>query len=389
MATQPKDKRRKQKKRVARKPKSGTPLPKSVQALLKYLSGSGTGIGSTPAPTGAVQQFQAAAPPPALQPAGVPQPRATRVKKVAATAAVPSPLQSIVPQPATQTTIIQVPVTAPTQEKFEAEKQIATLQATAKQQEGQIEKLKLGMKQQGAGFLSAELFSDIQKQIQEQERRPQPPSLRSSQAPSTPSFNPPSLRSSEMMSLRTSMRGSEAGGEARYESAPRPSSVTQSEQSVENLLESEASGLGEHLAGQYIQNVSNPIIPEKRMGRGRPAKSDEEKKATRTAAAQRRKELKQLEKQQTYSESLQQLSGLGTSAQSISSGSSTTSAKSRTSGRAQQVFSQAQQAGADPSSTIRAMVAAGGTQASLPQVGGGLSLGELQAKKKPILKLKK
>ena len=373
---QPKDKRRKQKKRVARKPKGGAPLPKSVQALLKYLSGSGTGIGISQAPT-AVQQFQAAAPPPPPQPAGVPKPRAPRVKKVAATAAVPSPLQGIVPQAST-TTIIQVPVSAPTQEKVESEKEIATLKATAKQQKEEIGKLNLAMRQTGSGFLNAELFADIQKQVQELERLPQPPSLRTSQAPSysgiTPSF-----------AVRSSMRGSEGGGEVRFESAPRPSSVTHSEQTAESLLEGESSGLGEYLGSQYIQSATNPVIPEKRMGRGRPSKSEEQKKATKEAAAQRRKEARQLQKEQTWSQALGQLSGLGHDS-STESVSSKVSVKARSiPGRAAQIFSQAQQAGADPSSTIRAMVAGGGA-AALPQVGGGVSLGELQ--KKPKLKLK-
>lgn len=372
---QPKDKRRKQKKRVARKPKGGAPLPKSVQALLKYLSGSGTGIGISQAPT-AVQQFQAAAPPPPPQPAGVPKPRAPRVKKVAATAPVPSPLQGIVPQAAT-TTIIQVPVSVPTQEKVESEKEIATLKATAKQQKEEIGKLNLAMTQKGAGILNAELFAGIKQQIQELEQLPRPPSLRSSQAPSytgiTPSF-----------AMRSSMRGSEAGGETIFE-APRRggASVIQSEQSAESILEGESIGLGEFLGSQYIQNVSNPVIPEKRMGRGRPSKSEEEKRATKQAAAQRRKEARQLQQEQTRAQALGQLSGLGTSAQSVSSAKSRSTASSG--GRAAQIFSQAQQAGADPSSTIRAMVAGGGA-AALPQIGGGVSLGEL--KRKPKLKLK-
>ena len=373
--------KRKIKKRAPRKPKGGAPLPKSVQSLLKYLSGSGTGIGGAPT---AAQQFQAAAAPqPQLpQPAGLPKPRAPRVKKVAASAAVPSPLQGIVPQAAAQTTIIQVPAAAPQQEKPETQKELATLQATSKQQAGEIRNLKLSMTQQGSGALNAQFFQDIQKQIQEQRGLPSM-SLRTSQAPSymggmTPSF-----------AGRSSMRGSETGGEAAYETAgSRASSVSQVQQSAADILEQESSGLAEHLAGQYIQSVSNPSIPEKRMGRGRPGKSEEEKKATRAAAAQRRKDAKQLQQEQTRAQSLAQLSGLGAAARSVSSASSFASATSRASGRAQQIYSQAQQAGADPSSTIRAM-AAGGGAAALPQVGGGLSLGELSQKKKIKLVLKK
>ena len=372
--------KRKIKKRAPRKPKGGAPLPKSVQALLKYLSGSGTGIGGAPT---AAQQFQAAAAPqPQLpQPAGLPKPRAPRVKKVAASAAVPSPLQGIVPQAAAQTTIIQVPAAAPQQEKPETQKELATLQATSKQQAGEIRNLKLSMTQQGSGALNAQFFQDIQNQIQEQRGLPSM-ALRTSQAPSymgmTPSF-----------AGRSSMRGSETGGEAAYETAgSRASSVSQVQQSAADILEQESSGLAEHLAGQYIQSVSNPVIPEKRMGRGRPGKSEEEKKATRAAAAQRRKDAKQLQQEQTRAQSLAQLSGLGAAARSVSSAASFASATSRASGRAQQIYTQAQQAGADPSSTIRAM-AAGGGAAALPQAGGGLSLGELSQKKKIKLVLKK
>jgi len=362
--------KRKIKKRATRKPKGGAPLPKSVQALLKYLSGSGTGIGGAPT---AAQQFQAAAAPqPQLpQPAGLPKPRAPRVKKVAASAAVPSPLQGIVPQAAAQTTIIQVPAAAPQQEKPETQKELATLQATSKQQAGEIRNLKLSMTQQGSGALNAQFFQDIQKQIQERRGLPSM-SLPSSQAPSymgmTPSF-----------AGRSSMRGSETGGEAAYETAgSRASSVSQVQQSAADILEQES----------YIKSVSNPVIPEKRMGRGRPGKSEEEKKATRAAAAQRRKDAKQLQQEQTRAQSLAQLSGLGAAARSVSSAASFASATSRASGRAQQIYTQAQQAGADPSSTIRAM-AAGGGAAALPQAGGGLSLGELSQKKKIKLVLKK
>ena len=384
---QPKDKRRKQKKRVARKPKGGAPLPKSVQSLLKYLSGSGTGIGAAAPPVAqtAAQQFQQAAPPPLPQPAGIPKPRAPRVKKIAASAAIPSPLQSIVPSAAAQTTIIQVPATAPKQEReTESQKEIETLRASAKQQAGEIKSLQLSARQQGAGIVNADFFKDLQQQIQSVERN-LPPSLPSQM----PSFG---TRYTPSWAGRSSMRGSESGGEPVYESAKsRATSVTGSQQSVADVLEEEAGGLGAFIGSQYIQSAANPAIPEKRMGRGRPAKSEEEKKATRAAAAQRRKEAKQLQKEQTLSQSLAQLSGLGAAAGggggsggSVSSGSS----RRAVSGKAQQIFSQAQRAGADPSQTIQAMVAGGGG-AALPQAGGGLSLGELSQKKKVKLVLKK
>ena len=189
------------------------------------------------------------------------------------------------------------------------------------------------------------------------------------------------------------MRGSESGGEPVYESAKsRATSVTGSQQSVADVLEEEAGGLGAFTGSQYIQSAANPFIPEKRMGRGRPAKSEEDKKATRAAAAQRRKEAKQLQKEQTLSQSLAQLSGLGAAAGGGGSGSggsvSSGSSRRAVSGKAQQIFSQAQRAGADPSQTIQAMVAGGGG-AALPQAGGGLSLGELSQKKKVKLVLKK
>lgn len=374
--------KRKIKKRAPRKPKGGAPLPKSVQALLKYLSGSGTGIGAAPT---AAQQFQAAAAPlpQAPQPAGVPKPRAPRVKKTTASAAIPSPLQAIAPQAAAQTTIIQVPAAAPQQDKPETQKELATLQATTKQQAGEIRNLQLSMTQQGSGALNAQFFQDIQKQIQE--RRGLPSMPLPSQAPSYMMRTP----SAPSFAGRSSMMGSESAGEVAYETAgSRASSVSQAQQSAADIMEQESSGLAEHLAGQYIQSVSNPVIPEKRMGRGRPSKSEEEKKLTRAAAAQRRKEAKQLQQEQTRAQSLAQLSGLGAAARSVSSASSFASAKSRASGRAQQIYSQAQQVGADPSSTIRAM-AAGGGAAALPQVGGGLSLGELSQKPKVKLVLKK
>ena len=351
--------KRKQKKKVARKPKGGAPLPKSVQALLKYLSGSSTGIGSAPIGGTAAQQFQAAAPPPPPQPAGVV--RQPRAKKATASAPVPSPLQAIAPQ-AAQTTVIQLPTaTAPKAEQApEIQREIATLRQTAKQQEGAIRELKSVVQQQG----TEQLFRSMREGL----ARPLP-SLPSQQ----PSYlgGPPSAPS---WAGRSSMRGSESGGEPEYISARESvASETPSVQTIAGFLEEEAAGLGEYIGGQYVQSAANPAIPEKRMGRGRPAKSEEEKKATRAAAAQRRKEA-------TRAESLAQLSSLG----SVSSESSTPFsfiARGRGKGKAPQIFSQAQESGADPSTTIRAMVAGGGA-AAVPQAGGGLSLGEIVAQNK-------
>ncbi len=351
--------KRKQKKKATRKPKGGAPLPKSVQALLKYLSGSSTGIGSAPMGGTAAQQFQAAAPPPPPQPAGVV--RQPRAKKATASAPVPSPLQAIAPQ-AAQTTVIQLPTaTAPKAEQApETQREIATLRQTAKQQEGAIRELKSVVQQQG----TEQLF----RSYREGTARPPLPSLPSQQ----PSYlgGPPSAPS---WAGRSSMRGSESGGEPEYISARESvASETPSVQTIAGFLEEEAAGLGEYIGGQYVQSAANPAIPEKRMGRGRPAKSEEEKKATRAAAAQRRKEA-------TRAESLAQLSSLG----SVSSESSTPFsfiARGRGKGKAPQIFSQAQESGADPSTTIRAMVAGGG--AAVPQAGGGLSLGEIVAQNK-------
>lgn len=367
--TQPKDKKRRQKKRPAKKSKGGAPLPKSVQALLKYLGGSSTGIGGGGISGGqpsAAQQFQAAAPP-LPQPAGVA--RAPRKKKVAGSAPVPSPLQGIVPQGA-QTTVIQLPAAAPPKQEPEEEtKEVARLQQSAKLQQDQIRELKSVVQQQGVEMLF--------KSLQEAKNYPQAPSLRTSQAPS--SFYEPSWAG------RTSMMGSQSAGEPQYMSARQSEAQSEagSEQTIAAFLEQEAAGLGEFMGAQYVQSVSNPVIPEKRMGRGRPAKSEEEKKATRAAAAQRRKEAKQQQQgQQTVSQSLAQLSSLA----SVGSGASVASSAARGGGRggggrAAQIFSQAQQSGADPSSTIRAMAAAGGG-AAMPQAGGGLSLGEIAAQGK-------
>ena len=351
--------KRKQKKKATRKPKGGAPLPKSVQALLKYLSGSSTGIGS--APTGgatAAQQFQAAAPPPPPQPAGVV--RQPRTKKATASAPIPSPLQAIAPQ-APQTTVIQLPTaTAPKAEQApETQREIATLRQTAKQQEGAIRELKSVVQQQGTEQLFRAMREGLTRPL---------PSLPSQQ----PSYlgGPPSAPS---WAGRSSMRGSESGGEPEYISARQSvASETPSVQTIAGFLEEESAGLGEYIGGQYVQSAANPAIPEKRMGRGRPAKSEEEKKATRAAAAQRRKEA-------TRAESLAQLSSLG-SVSSESSNPFSFIARGRGKGKAPQIFSQAQQSGADPSTTIRAMVAGGG--AAMPQAGEGLSFGEIVAQNK-------
>lgn len=352
--------KRKQKKKATRKPKGGGPLPKSVQALLKYLSGSSTGIGSAPVGGTAAQQFQAAAPPPPPQPAGVV--RQPRTKKATASAPIPSPLQAIAPQ-APQTTVIQLPTaTAPKAEQApETLRDIATLRQTAKQQEGAIRELKSVVQQQG----TEQLFRSMREGLA---RQP---------LPSLPSQQPSYLGGTPYAPSwagRSSMRGSESGGEAEYISARESvASETPSVQTIAGFLEEESAGLGEYIGGQYVQSAANPAIPEKRMGRGRPAKSEEEKKATRAAAAQRRKEA-------TRAESLAQLSSLG-SVSSESSNPFSFIARGKGKGKAPMIFSQAQQSGADPSTTIRAMVAGGGA-AAMPQIRGGLSLGEIVAPNK-------
>lgn len=381
--------KRKQKKKATRKPKGGAPLPKSVQALLKYLSGSSTGIGSAPmGGATAAQQFQAAAPPPPPpQPAGVV--RQPRTKKATASAPIPSPLQAIAPQ-AAQTTVIQLPTaTAPKAEQApETQREIATLRQTAKQQEGAIRELKSVVQQQG----TEQLFRSMREGLARPSLLPSLPSQQPSYIggpPSAPSWAGRSTASSAasssissesegrfgfMMKGRASMRGSESGGEPEYISARQSvASETPSVQTIAGFLEEESAGLGEYIGGQYVQSAANPAIPEKRMGRGRPAKSEEEKKATRAAAAQRRKEA-------TRAESLAQLSSLG-SVSSESSNPFSFIARGRGKGKAPMIFSQAQQSGADPSTTIRAMVAGGGA-AAVPQAGGGLSLGEMVAQNK-------
>lgn len=397
---QPKDKRRKQKKKAPRKSKGGVPLPKSVQALLKYLSGSSTGIGAAPAGGAtAAQQFQAAAPPPPPQPAGVV--RKPRAKKAVASAPVPSPLQAIAPQ-AAPATIIQLPAaTAPKQETApETQREIATLRQTARQQEGAIRELKSVVQQQGVDVLFRNLREQgplslgppPSQQPSYMGRSPSAPSWagRSTEYSSASSAASSSISSGSegriryMTKGRSSMRGSEGGGEPEYVSAQQSvASETPSVQTIAGFLEEEAAGLGEFMGGQYVQNVANPAIPQVKMGRGRPPKSEEEKKATKAAAAQRRKEAKQLQQQQTHSQSLAQLSSLA----SVSNESSTPfsffaqGGGGAAKGKASQIFSQAQQSGADPSQTIRAMVAGGGAAAA-PQVGGGLSLGEIVAQNK-------
>lgn len=355
--------KRKQKKKVTRKPKGGAPLPKSVQALLKYLSSSSTGIGSAlVGGATAAQQFQAAAPPPPPpQPAGVV--RQPRTKKTAASAPIPSPLQAIAPQAAAHTTVIQLPTaTAPKAEQApETQREIATLRQTTKQQEGAIRELKSVVQQQG----TEQLFRAMREGL----ARPPLPSLPSQQ----PSYlgGPPSATS---WAGRSSMRGSESGGEPEYVSARQSvASETPSVQTIAGFLEEEASGLGEFIGGEYVKSAANPAIPEKRMGRGRQPKSEEEKKATRAAAYQRRKEA-------TRAESLAQLSSLG-SVSSESSNPFAFIAQGKGKGKAPMIFSQAQQSGADPSTTIRAMVAGGGA-AAVPQAGSGLSLGEIVAQNK-------
>jgi hypothetical protein len=408
--TQPRDKKRRQKKKVARKTKAklGAPLPKSVQSLLKYLSGSNTGVGGGVAPPSqpaATLAFQQAAPQ-LPQPQGAAAIRNSRARKTAASEVRPSPLSNIVPQ---QTlSILQLPATAPQQETAASREQVATLQETAKQQAGAINELKRVVQHQGTEMLfksmqgggaSYSLPSQAPSYLQ---RPPSAPSwagkiTESSSASigdrnraflyTTPGSVYPSNEGAR--TIMRNLQGHSFGGEPEFISA-RQSIVSEAEHiSSASVFENEAAGLGEFFGGQYIQNVTNPAIQEQRMGRGgRVLKTEAEKKATRAAAYQRRKEEKQQQQQQTHAESLASLANLGatTSASSVVTDSSNRfsfMAKGRGQGKAQEVLSRAQAAGVDPSTTIRAMVSGGG---AAQHQGQGYSLGELQGKKQRVKK---
>lgn len=267
------------KQKKARKPraKKPQPLPRSVQALLKYLGGSDVKLGSSrPQPAQVAQQFQPpqqqaqyAAPPPAAAaiskaPKAPARPRG-RPPKATGNVIGQSPLASLAPAP--QQVILQQPAQQQqeTQKQEETQKQLQADVAAIKikqekaekkpQTQTPVETLAFFQQQTGAPkfmgqFPTRSEFSAATKQ----------PSL----AGTTPSFGEQSMLQSMFKPQRY------LGVVVRPSGSQASSERTLSVASGVPSGGASAGGVGDFLAQKFIQDISNPQqMPTKKL-RGRP-----------------------------------------------------------------------------------------------------------------------
>jgi hypothetical protein len=257
------------------KPRKPQPLPRSVQALLKYLGGSDVKLGgarggqpATLAPTSiniAVSQQQA------QQQAQAQQSVRARVAPKGQVIGQ-SPLASVIPQ---QPVIVQqAPAsTAETERKIQEQSR----QAEVKQNELNRKFGLLEASQQQFRQAAATAYQDIKQDLNRRvagDANIFDARNLASRFGSTPR---PVVEEPQFSGM------SFGGGEAEGMTVTEVFKGARQEETV--------SGLGEFLGGQYIQNVSNPEMTA--IKRGRPRKSDEEKAATKAAAAARAKAKKQ------------------------------------------------------------------------------------------------
>jgi hypothetical protein len=249
-------------------PRKPQPLPRSVQALLKYLGGTDVKLGGARggqpaqlAPTSiniAVSQQQAQA--------------QQSVRARVAPKGEPigkSPLSAVIPQ---QPVIIQqAPTsTAETERKIQAQAR----EAEVKQEEinrkfGLLEASQQQFRQAAVGA-----YQDIKNEINR--RISGDANIFDSQNLSSRFTPRPVFEEQQFPGMRV------GGGEE-----VRGVTVTEI---FRGAREEEAStGLGEYLGGQYVENVTNPEMTKIKRSPGRPRKTEAEKAATKAAAAQRKK----------------------------------------------------------------------------------------------------
>lgn len=254
-------------------PRKPQPLPRSVQALLKYLGGTDVKLGGARggqpaqlAPTSiniAVSQQQAQQQSQAQQSVRARvAPKGEPIGK--------SPLSAVIPQ---QPVIIQqAPTsTAETERKIQAQAREAEIkQEEINRKFGLLEASQQQFRQAAVGA-----YQDIKNDINR--RIPGDANIFDSQNLSSRFTPRPVFQEQQFPGMKV------GGGEEA-----RGVTVTEVFRGAREEEPSFGSGLSEYLSSKYIQDVSSPeMTPIKRPGR--PRKTEAEKAATKAAAAQRRK----------------------------------------------------------------------------------------------------
>lgn len=274
-------------------PRKPQPLPRSVQALLKYLGGSDVKLGgarggqpATLAPTSiniAVSQQQQQAQAHAQQ--------SVRARVAPKGQVVgQSPLAGVIPQ--APVIVQQAPVsTAETERKIQEQAK----QAEVKQDELNRKFGLLEASQQQFRQAAATAYQDIKQDIS---RRV---------AGDANIFDARNIAARFASSPRPVVEETQFAGMSFGGGAAKPvgtfGGIEVTEVFRGSRQEETVAGLGEYQAGQYIKNVSNPEMTEIKRP-GRPRKSEAEKAATKAAAAARKKASKPTAAEATSSASL-------------------------------------------------------------------------------------
>lgn len=277
------------KKKVLRKKrvqaqKKPQPLPKSVQALLRYLGGSDVKVSSSARqPAMVAQQFAPQQQQQQFQQAPPPLPQARRQQPVGQTIAA-SPLARLAPPPpAPQPTPIQQAPIIIKQSKKEAPASSDVL--ALKSKVGLLEQGLSSFKQQAgqvAVLFSEELRKSRKppKHYQEQDYDPLDSEVELTVAKP--------YVAEQGLFVNTALSG--MFGEPK---TPRASSVPARASAAYEPIEIEA-GQGAYAAGQYIKAVASPEMTPKVTLRGRPRLSEQQKAANAELRKQEKAQKKEL-----------------------------------------------------------------------------------------------
>jgi len=353
------------KKKVIRKKrvqaqKKPQPLPKSVQALLRYLGGSDVKVSSSARQPAMVAQQFAPQQQQQQQQQQAPQP-VRRQQPVGQTIAA-SPLARLAPPPPTPqpTPTQQAPIIIK-QSKKEAAPASSDV-AALKSKVGLLEQGLSSFKQQ-AGQVAVALSEGIRK------------SLKASQHYQEQDYDP--LDSEVDMSPAAKPYVAEQGLQVATVSAPKParsSSAPTRASAAYEPVEMEA-GQGAYAAGQYVKAVASPEMTPKVTLRGRPRLTEQQKAANAEARKQEKAQKKELLK--TAGETLYQEGQSATKALEALTRTITVKKKLKIVPKAGSKL-ESMMSGVDPSTQVEFLASGGGAAAPqqrgksvLEMMGGG------------------
>lgn len=253
-------------------PRKPQPLPRSVQALLKYLGGSDVRVG------GARGGQPAQLAPTSINITVSQQQQSQAQQSVRARVAPKgepigkSPLSAVIPQ---QPVIVQqAPAsTVETERKIQAQAR----EAEVKQEEinrkfGLLEASQQQFRQAAAGAYQ-DIKNDLKRRV----------------AGDANIFDARNLAA--RFTPRPVVEEQQFAGMS-FGQAVEAQGVTVTEVFRGAREEEAATGLAEYLGGQYVESVTNPEMTKIKRSPGRPRKSEAEKAATKTAVSQRKKSTK-------------------------------------------------------------------------------------------------